>query len=316
MYIFSPLSLPLFGNYVGRRLNTFSVFLQVKLVTVLLGIRKPVFYIGCPPAFEIIRRLDREYLIYERTDLFEEAPGANKSYIASLDDELTKSADLVLYVNTTLWEEGSKKNNNSLLLGHGVDFERFARAEESNNVPEDIAAIPKPIVGYYGAIDEKVCDFKLLEHIAKTLPDISLVLIGPISSDVSNLKAYENIFFLGHKPYEQIPHYGKVFDVAIMPWNRNKWIEFCNPVITKEYLALGNPIVSMYYPELKPYQDIVYASSNYNEFIDAICKAVEEKAPHIKKKRQDRVRNETWDNKVQQIIDFINKNLVASKDSE
>ncbi len=307
MYIFSPLSVPIFGNVVGQKLNALSVFLQVKLMTVILGLRKPIFYIGCPPALEVVRWFERRFLIYERTDLFEEAPGASKSYIASLDEELTKSADLVLYVNTALWKEGSPKNSNSLLLGHGLDVERFVRAEESDHVPEDMATIPSPIIGYYGAIDDKVCDLELLEHIAKTLPDISLVLIGPRSCDVSSLKSYGNVFFLGHKPYEDIHHYGKVFDVAIMPWKINKWIEFCNPVITKEYLALGKPIVSVDYPELKPYEDIVYSASTPDEFVEMIRKALDEKDLTLKVRRQAKVEGETWDSKVAQIEEAIEK---------
>ena len=309
MYVLSPVSLPFPGNWLARAINTIAVLLQLKPVMFFLGLKKPFFYVNCPPAWELVKRLRWSYLIYERTDLFSEMSGVDKPYIASLDDALTRTADLVLYVNSALWREGRKKNTNSLLLGHGVDFERFACAEESNHIPEDIVAIPKPIIGFFGDITEEACDFTLLEHIAKNLSNMSLVLVGPISSDVSNLRAYGNIFFLGQKPYEQIPHYGKAFDVSIMPWKKNKWIEFCSPVKTKEYLALGKPVVSVDYPELKPYHDIVYAASDYDEFTDSIRRAARECDPHLKQRRQDRVRNETWDNKVKQIIEYIQKDL-------
>ncbi|MCK4789968.1 MAG: hypothetical protein KAV87_39885 [Desulfobacteraceae bacterium] len=316
MYVFTPVSIPLFERPIARTIITFFLLLQIKLLMTLLSLKKPVFYVGCPTGWEVVKKLHRRYLVYQCTDIFEEMLGVDKDYIASLNDALTGSADLVLYVNTTLWQEGKKNNSNSLLLGHGVDFNRFANAEKSEYVPEDIAIIPKPVIGFFGNITEDVCDFHLLEYTAKTLPDMSIVLVGPISSDVSNLKKHKNIFFLGPKPYEEIPHYGKVFDVAIMPWKKNKWIEFCDPVKTKEYLALGKPIVSIEYPELKRYNDIVYVASDYDQFINSIRAAVEECNPDLKLKRQERVRNKTWDNKVQQIIDFINKDLVASKDSE
>ena len=316
MYVFSPLSLPFFTTCFGRRLSVFSVFLQVKLVMTLLGFRKPIIYVNCPPALGVVKRLNPAHLIYERTDLFEEMPGANKSYIASLNDELIKSADLVLYVNTTLWEQGTRENSNSLLLGHGVDFELFANAEKSSHIPDDIAAIPRPIVGYFGDINEDACDLLLLEYVARKLPDISLLLIGPISADVRSLRAYENVFFLGQKPYYQIPFYGKEFDVAIMPWNKNKWIEFCNPVKTKEYLSLGKPIVSIDYPELRPYHDVVYAASDYEQFVDFIRTAIKENDPHVRQKRKDRVKDETWDNKVDQIMRFIEENLKQTEKIE
>jgi glycosyltransferase involved in cell wall biosynthesis len=276
---------------------------------VLLSFKKPVFYVECPTAWEVVKKLNPQFLIYQRTDIFEETPGGNKSYIESLNNALTSKADLILYVNTALWREGKKKNANSLLIGHGVDFEQFANAEQTKYVPEDIAKIPRPIIGFFGDITEDYCDFSLLEHTAKILPNMSLVIVGPISSDVSNLQGYKNVFFLGQKPYEEIPHYGKAFDVAIMPWKRNKWIEFCNPVKTKEYLALGKPIVSIEYPELRPYADVVYAALNPDEFVNKIQEALAENDLDLKRRRRERVMNETWDNKVKRIVEFIEENL-------
>jgi len=313
MYVFTPISLPLLGNPTRDSIIKFFLLLQVKLMLWLLSLKNPVFYMGCPPAWEIVKKLHRRYLIYQRTDIFEEMPGANKDYIATLDDTLVKVSDLVMYVNTALWRQGKEKNANSLLIGHGVDFESFSNALSSNHIPEDIDTIRRPIIGFFGDVTEDVCDFSLLEHVAKTLPDMSLVLIGPISSDVSNLRKYDNVFFLGQKPHEEVPHYGKMFNVAIMPWRQNKWIEFCNPVKIKEYLALGKPIVSIDYPELEPYYDIVYAVSGYDGFVDAIQKALAEHDPDLRRRRQERVKNETWENKVKQIREFIEQKRIQTE---
>ena len=309
MYVLSPISLPL-GNHIGRKLNTYLVFMQAKLASFFLGFKKPVFYIGCPPALEVIKKFgQRRLMIYERTDLFEEMPGANKSYIESLNEQLTRSADLVLYVNRALWEQGLDKNKNSLLIGHGVDYDLFANMNNSKYVPEDIAGIPKPIIGFFGDISDKTSDMSLLEFIATNLPNMSLVLVGPVSTDVSKLRKYDNVHFLGQKPYEQIPLYGREFDVAIMPWNKNKWIEFCNPIKIKEYLALGKPVVSTYYPEVEPYYDVVYIADCYDTFIDCIHKAIHEQDQIKAEKGRKLVQNETWESKVEQIKAAIEKGL-------
>lgn len=309
MYVFSPLSMPFLKSKLCRRFNEFFLLCQIKFIIALIRLKKPIFYVGCITAFEIVKKMSRQFLIYERTDLFEEMPGTDKNYISSLDMDLSESADLVLYVNRALWEEGVKKNRNSMLIGHGVDFEIFANAEESNFIPEDIKDIPKPIVGFFGEISTKTSDLMLLEHIARQLSEMSLVLVGPISADVSVLRTYKNIYFLGQKKYEEIPHYGKVFDVAIMPWNKNKWIEFCNPVKVKEYLALGKPVVSTYYPEIEPYSDIIYVAHDYNQFVSHIRKAVEENNIGLRLARREKVKFETWDSKVEQIKAFIEKGL-------
>lgn len=309
MYVFSPISIPLYGSKLGKKLNMFSVEMQIKLTMKALGFKKPLYYINCPPAIEIARNLGCEKYIYERTDLFEAQPGVNKSYIMSLDDELMTNADLALYVNTAMWKKGLEKNKNSMLIGHGVDYDMFSKAHKIETVPEDIASIPGPKIGFFGVIHDKTSDMELLEYIAKALPDMSLVLVGPISTDVSRLREYKNVYFLGKKPYNEVALYGKEFDVSIMPWNKSKWIEHCNPVKIKEYLALGKPIVSTYYPEIEPYKDVVYIADDYQEFVACIRTALKEQDAGMVERRRILVENETWDSKVDAIDRFIENNI-------
>ena len=305
MYVLSVISLPLYGSPLGRKLNTFLVLTQIRLVMLLLRISKPVYYVNCPPAIEVIEKLGKTNLVYERTDFFPAQPGVDKSYITSLDNKLADTADLVLYVNHSLWKEGVKVNPNSLLLGHGVDYDYFVKLAQSNKVPEDMEKITKPIVGYFGEISDKHIDLELVRFIIEKLPQLSFVFVGPVSTDISRLNQFENVHFLGQKPYPEIPLYGKEFNVAIMPWNQSEWIQHCNPVKIKEYLALGKPVVSTYYPEIEPYSEIVTIARNYEEFVIGIEKSIAENNPEMVAQRQLRVRNETWDNKVSQIREKI-----------
>ncbi len=302
MYVFSPLCLPVFDRPVSGALWRFLLLLQIRICMLVLGMKKPILYIGCPTAWEVVKQLRWDCLVYQKTDVFEEAPGGNQPYIRALDEALTTNADLILYVNSALCREGEAKNKNCQLVGHGVDFDLFARAEREEYVPEDIRSISRPIVGFFGDITDDVCDFELITRVAEALPHASVVMVGPVSSDVSNLKQCSNIFFLGQKPYDEIPHYGKMFDVAIMPWKKNRWIEFCNPIKTKEYLALGKPIVSTWYPELAPYVDVVYAAHEHDEFVEMVGKALVEDEPDMRDKRRRVVQDETWDKKVEQIV--------------
>lgn len=309
MYVMSPISLPLSGSKFGRAFNSYCVFLQVKIAMFILSIKDPIFYIGCPPAWEVVKRISRNYLIYENTDLFEEMPGVNKSYIKSLDQELVKSSNLVLYVNNQMFDDGLKRNPQSLLIGHGVDFEIFANAEESKFIPEDIAHIPRPIAGYFGDICDKTFDFELVQYLAGSLPEVSFVLIGPLSSDVERLKKFKNIYILGQKSYQDIPHYGKMFDVSILPWKKNQWVKHSYPIKIKEYLALGNPFVSVDIPAAMIFSNVTYIAHDYDDYVSKVRRAVEDNDPQNRQKRKESVRVETWDSKVDQIINFIGKDL-------
>ena len=313
MIIVSPLSLPISGNRIGRAINSYSVYAQIKILMTLYGIKRPVFYVNCPPALDVVKRFGRCCLIYERTDLFAEMPGINRDYIKSLDTELLRTSDLVLYVDEAMYKEGAKQNLNSLLIGHGVDFPRFADERLYNTIPKDLANIPKPIVGYFGDICDKTFDFALMEQLAKALMWVSFVLIGPLSSDVGCLRKYKNVHILGQKPYEEIPRYGAHFDVSILPWKTNQWVMHSYPIKIKEYLALGNPFVSIDIPAVDSFRDVIYVASSYDDFVKQVRLALQDKDSKARSTRKESVRNETWDSKAEQIREFILQN--AESDS-
>lgn len=313
MYVMSPVSLPFWGSTFGRVVNAYSILVQVKIAMFVLGIQNPIVYVGCPPALEVIKRMRYSYLIYERTDLFEEMPGVNKPYIASLDNNIMQLSDLVLYVDAAMYSDGIKQNPNSLLIGHGVDFSFFADAEKSDYIPSDIAKIPRPIIGYFGDICDKTFDFDLLSHLAANLPDMSFVLIGPLSSDIECLRKFKNVYILGQKPYEDIPHYGKVFDVSILPWKKNRWVMHSYPIKIKEYLVLGNPFVSVDIPAITLFADVTYIASDYEDFASKVRQAVENKNINERRRRKEAVRNETWDEKTRMILDFIQRDINNKK---
>jgi hypothetical protein len=196
MYVFTPLSVPL-QSPAGKKLNQLILRAQIRLAMRLLGIAKPVFYVGCPPAWEAIKSFARSMLIYERSDYFSEMPGADKCYISDLDHQLMRSADLVLYVNRRLMAAGANVTKKNLLIGHGVDFDYFSTAENSTYIPKDTKTIPRPVVGFFGDISEETVDFDLLAYAAKDLPNIPFVLVGAISSDIKKLRPLKNIYFLG-----------------------------------------------------------------------------------------------------------------------
>lgn len=314
MYVMSPVTLPLWGNKLGRLFNTYSILLQVKIAMLILRVKNPIYYIGCPPALEVIKKMgQKRFMIYERTDLFEEMSGVDKSYIHYLDDELVRLSDLVLYVDTAMYNEGVKQNPNSLLIGHGVDFSFFADADKSDYIPKDIANIPRPIIGYYGDIFDKVFDFDLFEHLVTSLPDMSFVLIGPLSSNVDCLKKHKNVYILGQKDYKEIPHYGKAFDVSILPRKKNRWVIHSYPVKIKEYLALGNPFVSVNILAVEPFRTVIYVAHDYDDFVAKVQEAVLDKDPLNRQRRKESVRNETWDSKTKQIVDLINKDVSLAR---
>jgi glycosyltransferase involved in cell wall biosynthesis len=304
-WVYSPFSLPVQHIHWLRPFNELVMRMQIAVVRRKLGLRNPIVWVACPAACNVALKMRKAKLVYQRTDRFEEFPGVDVDTIKGFDQTLKSQADLTVFVNNTLFGEESGQCRKAMYLDHGVDYEMFAFAEQDPHRPADIADIPKPIIGFYGGFAEHTTDIALLEKIVDLLPQRSFVFVGQASQECNGLKTRKNVWMLGQKPYEQIPHYGKCFDVAIMPWRQNRWIQACNPIKLKEYLALGKPIVSTPFNELNKYLDVLYEARTAEDFARAVEKALAEDNPERVATRRSRVMNASWDSKAQKVIDEL-----------
>jgi glycosyltransferase involved in cell wall biosynthesis len=258
---------------------------------------EPIVWIACPGAAEVAIGLPHAKLVYQRSDRYEDFPGLDSKQIKLYDQLLKRHADLVIYVNRDLWMQEKAECKKAIFLDHGVDYELFAHAHRDQHIPEEIRRIPHPIVGLFSQIDEHKVDFPLVEGLSDILSDMSIVLIGGSNVDLSGLESRKNIYLLGRKPYEQVPHYAKCFDVCFLPFPQNRWIEAANPIKLKEYLALGKPIVSVPFSAIETYKDLVYVASDVNEFAEAVREACNENDPELVAARRAQVSGSTWEAK-------------------
>lgn len=305
LWVYSPFSLPLHHISWARRLNETLLSHQIRRIANRLGLHSPIVWVACPAACNVAIKLRKSKLVYQRTDRFEEYPNVDVNVVKEYDRKLKRSADLSVFVSHTLYEQERSQCRRAFFLDHGVDYDMFAGAELDQMKPEDVAKIARPIVGFFGGIDDHTSDIGFAERVADLLPMMSFVFVGKASADCSGLASRKNVFMLGQRPYERIPHYGKCFDVAIMPWRQNRWIEACNPIKLKEYLALGKPVVSTPFPELQQYLDVVYQARTPEQFAESIERALAEDCSERISRRREKVRKSTWESKVQLVLDEL-----------
>lgn len=304
-FVYSPVSLPVHHLRWARRANQRFLARQVARVAHRLGMAEPAVWVACPAACEAAISLPRSILIYQRTDRFEDYPNVDADTIRAWDRTLKREADLTIFVNQSLYEREAGDCRGALLLDHGVDYDLFARAEENPFVPEDLRGIPRPIAGFFGAIDGHTFDLDLMEQVVEKRRDVSFVLVGKASMDCSRLAGHGNVHLLGQKRYERIPHYGKCFDVCLMPWRQNRWVEACNPVKLKEYLALGKPIVSTPFRELERCDGLVYVARDAEAFARLLERAIAEDDEGRRRSRRACVREETWDARAREALEAL-----------
>lgn len=163
--------------------------------------------------------------------------------LTTLESELFEIADIVFTGGYSLYEAKRHRHPNIHPFPSSIDRAHFAAAANASD-PVDQAELPRPRLGFYGVIDERM-DVALLRRVAAARPDWSFVMVGPVVKiSPDDLPQLPNIHYLGHKTYDELPAYLSGWDVALMPFAINESTRFISPTKTPEYLAGGRPVVS------------------------------------------------------------------------
>ncbi|MGX7952106.1 UDP-galactopyranose mutase [Tsuneonella sp. HG249] len=161
-----------------------------------------------------------------------------------LEAALLQRADLVFTGGYSLYEAKRDRHPRVFPFPSSVERDHFAAARETLPAPADQADLPRPRLGFYGVIDERM-DFDLLAAAADAHPEWSLIMVGPVVKvEEADLPRRPNIHYLGNKDYRELPAYLHGWDVALMPFAVNEATRFISPTKTPEYLAAGKPVVS------------------------------------------------------------------------
>lgn len=305
--VFSPATLPGGGSSkLGAWIARKALAWQVKVAAWRFGIRRPLVWVACPPGEMVVKDLKPSKVIYQRTDRFEDFAGVDPVRIKGFDIRLKEMADIVLFCSRELYDAERSENAGSLFVDHGVDFEMFRDAgiafDEGGAAPLDVQDLPKPRVGFIGGIDAHTFDPALFVEVARLTPELTYVMVGGCSLP-EGWCPLPNVHLLGQRPYEQVAAYMAASDVLIMPWNQSDWIRACNPVKMKEYLAVGRPVVSTYFPEVEYFSDHIRVVRTAEEFAAALKNALRE-LPPVESQRE-RVRNHTWGAKAREVMKAI-----------
>lgn len=267
----------------GRRGMAISGWLlprQVRRAARRMGIQRPLVWVACPPGIEAAEALDPVGLVYQRTDRFETYEGVDRDLIRSFHERLRAKADIVLHCSRHLHHAEVDDMPQAVFVDHGVDFTDFVAAGDHPDAagaeaPRGIHQIPGPRVGFVGDVDSAVFDHELLLGVARRLPEVQFVLIGGCTLPEGWNEGVHNIHFVDRVPYEEVAAVMASQDVLIMPWHRSEWIEACNPIKLKEYLATGRPVVSTDFPELRHYEGLLDIANDAEGFAKAVEAALD-----------------------------------------
>ena len=206
---------------------------------------RPIRWYYTPMMLGFSRHVEASAVVYDCMDELSNFKFAPPE-LRQLERDLMAEADVVFTGGYSLYEAKQDQHANIHPFPSSVDRAHFAQARDPASAAQtdDQAALPRPRLGFYGVVDERM-DLDLLAHVADARPDWTLVIVGPVVKiDPADLPKRANIHYLGGKAYAQLPAYLGGWDVALMPFAINDSTKFISPTKTPEYLAGGRPVVS------------------------------------------------------------------------
>ncbi|OPZ71425.1 MAG: putative teichuronic acid biosynthesis glycosyltransferase TuaH [Firmicutes bacterium ADurb.Bin456] len=238
----------------------------------------------------------KPFLVYDCADEHAAFPGLiRKETVHRMERELFRRAGLSLTSAGELFQRKKELAPDLLVVPNGAAVEHFRRARDPGlSVPSDLAFLPRPVIGYIGAVSPWL-DQDLLAEAARAHPDWTLVIIGPADTDTSALAAFPNIHLLGHRDYRLLPSYLKGFDATVIPFRINELTRGVNPVKLYEYLAAGKPVVSTGLPEVRAFGEVVSLAGTPSEFVQRLEEELASDSPEKVAARLRIAREHSWE---------------------
>ena len=229
-----------------------------------------IVWIGHPLLYRYIPQTYKGKVIYDCMDNHEALCKDTKirATIHQTENQLIQRADLIFASSTGLLEKVIKKGGNgkTLLVRNGVILNEIHAPQ-----PPKKNAKGRYKIGYFGTIAEWF-DFSLLLESLKTNPDIEYHLWGPVS--VPEVPEHERLMFEGILEHRCLWEKVKDMDCLIMPFKLNDIIRDVDPVKLYEYISMGKPVISVYYNEVKYFEDFVFFYRSPKELEQIISRLV------------------------------------------
>lgn len=275
-----------------------------------LHMPRPILWNFSPLHGKAVANIPCSFTIYDVCDEWANyvTRRSGKRLLHWIDEELCRHADLVFVGTESGKQRRTAFNPETHVVHHGADYDHFAKALlPETRVPDDLALLPKPVIGSVGVIDPARFDVELIVHLSQQRPEWSIALIGPARADMdlSALRVLPNVHLLGNKSIPELPGCLKGIDVALIPYKINEATRDIYPLKLQEYLAAGRPVVSSAMPAVRPYADVVAIAETHDGFVRHIENALNETSPQRVVACQEVAIANSWVQRLQEKSDLI-----------
>ncbi len=260
------------------------------------GCRKIVLYLWLPDFAAALDLMPHDVSCYHIVD--EYTFSETEQPVSVQERNLIERADQVIVHSPALREKKGNLNPHTEFMTNGVDYAAFA---EPLAEPADLAAIPRPRIGYVGRVKSQM-DWQTLAGIARSRPDWSLVFVGPVGhmgkweEEGTRLFGLPNVHHLGNKSVGEVPAYIQHMDVCLLCYALTGYTKFIFPLKLHEYLAAGRPVVGSDIRSLHDFSSVVRIAHGPEDWCAAIEASLqpEENSPARMEERRCVARQYDW----------------------
>lgn len=207
-----------------------------------------------------------------------------------LENRFLKKASLVITSSRPLYERYRKLHDKVVHFPTPINFPTGKKTLCA--VPEDLARLKPPYVGFAGGLYDWRTDPEFLTSLLKAYPQYSFIFIGQAQTKLP----LPNFHYLGYKKNHELNSYLANFSAGLIPYKTDTYGQYAYPVKVNEYFRFGLPVVSTCLPALKNQADrrLLYWSKTERDFILNIEKAVTEKNQPLKLARIKEALSQSW----------------------
>lgn len=323
MWVHTPASIAISINWL-RIIPLYNFFNRINAGGFFRSLRKAVKKIGWAQQKCIVFNDSQMFTGLYTKELF--SPLLNFYYIrdnlvehpyfrfhgSRIEPKTVEQADAVFANSAYLAQYASRHQPKSFDIGQGCELDMYD-AQKKYPVPNDMAHIAHPRIGYIGFLTGERLDISLLEELAMQKGEWQFVLIGPeeIMFQQSRLHTMPNVHFLGSKKPVELPGYLQQLDVCLNPQLINPLTVGNYPRKIDEYLAMGKPTVATETPAMHMFLPHVYLAVGVPSYIQAIGKALDERPASAVNAAIELAKGHTWEACVEKIYAVQNEMLDA-----
>lgn len=264
-------------------------------------------------------QLRPDYQIYFNIDDYAQYWPSRAHRVNELERQAVREADLTVCASRWRCDQlraaAPEAADRIQHLPHGTPTTSLDPAPcfEPAAAPAELAALPRPYLGYVGSLEDRI-DWELLDRVAEAFPQASIVLVGRLANRGSEAwrslsrqcLARANVHHLGWRPQAEIAAYNRAFDVCLIPYRTDHpFNQACSPTKIMDYMGTGRPIVSTALPECLLYDQLFDVAPDTESFLAAIDRLLRQPDDGLIGERHAHAQANTCSRVVERLLDWL-----------